>query len=192
MLSSPYTHPASLYRTSQHPHDTGVPSDPSFPYADVEESFCQALRSSGIAMVVVFEPNQGSLVNITGHTVTMPDLSALTSNPLFWGMKYLQPDWQQILRGDLNKIKRVRNLMLLFLSVSLQCTSKCCLPMTSKIVWLFTLVSFHRLVIYSLYFFFLSLAALMPNCTIHVCVQDIYSSIFSLHTFLYVIFSYPP
>lgn len=63
--------------------------------------------------------------------------------------------------------------------------------MTSKIVWLFTLVSFHRLVIYSLYFLFLSLAALMPNCTIHVCVQDIYSSIFSLHTFLYVIISYP-
>lgn len=122
VLSSPYTHPASPYSTSQQPHDTSVPSDPSFTDADVEESFCRALRSSGVPMVVVMEPNQGGLVNISGHTATTPDLSAFTSNPLFWGMKYLQPDWYQILRGDLNRIKRVRKLMLLFLSGSLQCT----------------------------------------------------------------------
>ncbi|KAK4292540.1 hypothetical protein Pmani_034703 [Petrolisthes manimaculis] len=109
LLSLHYTHPASsslTHLSSQELQDTSVLSDPSFTETDVDESFCQALRLSGVPMMVLMEPNLGGLVNTSGHTPTTPDLVSLASNPLIWRVKYLQPDWHQILRGELLRINR--------------------------------------------------------------------------------------
>ncbi|KAK3861172.1 hypothetical protein Pcinc_032829 [Petrolisthes cinctipes] len=109
LLSLHYSPPASpslTHLSSQELQDTSVPSDPGFTETDVDESFCQALRLSGVPMMVLMEPNLGGLVNTSGHTPTTPDLVSLASNPLIWKVKYLQPDWHQILRGELFRINR--------------------------------------------------------------------------------------